>query len=319
MGPSNQLIGAGMLRVWYACLVILISGGSSFADPELVGFERQRDVIYGRKLGTCLTMDVFTPQTNAKGVGVVVVVSGGWVSNHDAIAGLTQVSRLLLQRGYTLFAVVHGSQPKFTVPECVEDMHRAVRFIRANAGRFGIDPERIGVMGASAGCHLSLMLAVGTRDGDPKAKDPVDRVSSRVQAAAGFFPPTDFLNYGESGKDGYEFLLSRGFAAPFDFRELDPRKGWLPVSAEKRRELMRQVSPTQLVTEQTAPVLLIHGDKDELVPIQQSQIFLARAKEKNVPCDLVVRPGAAHGWPGIARDVALIADWFDRYLVKKTR
>jgi acetyl esterase/lipase len=306
-----------MLRHMLTLVVMVVAALSSYADPVFVGFERKRDVIYGRKSGMCLTMDIFTPQANAKGVGVIVVVSGGWVSNHDAIGGLTQVTRVLLQRGYTLFAVVHGSQPKFTVPECVEDMHRAVRFIRSHAGQFGIDAERIGVTGASAGCHLSLMLAVGSRDGDPKAKDPVDRVSSRVQAAAGFFPPTDFLNYGEAGKDGFDFLLSRGFAAPFDFRELDPRKGWIPVSADKRRELMRQVSPTQLVTEKTAPVLLIHGDKDELVPIQQSELFIAKAQEKKIPCELVVRKGVAHGWPGIEKDVNLIADWFDRHLAKK--
>ncbi len=302
----------------FLSLCVCVASSSTWAAEPSPAWDRQQDVIYGRKLGMCLTMDVFTPKADRKGIGVVVVVSGGWVSSHDAINGLTQVSRELIRRGYTLFAVVHGSQPKFTVPECVEDMHRAVRFIRHHAQKFGIDPDRIGVMGASAGCHLSLMLAVGTRDGDPMAKDPVDRVSSRVQAAAGFFPPTDFLNYGAEGRDGFDFLLARGFAAPFDFRHLDSKKGWQPVSAEKRREIMKLVSPAQWVTEQTAPVLLIHGDKDELVPIQQSELFITKAREKNVPCNLVVRSGAAHGWPGIEKDVAIIADWFDQHLTKKT-
>lgn len=317
MGPLGASARGERMRVLTLFSLFMLAWHVA-AEERTVAWSRQPDVIYGRKLGTCLTMDVFTPKSEAKGVGVVLVVSGGWVSSHDAINGLTPIVRVLIGRGYTIFAVVHGSQPKFTVPECVEDMHRAVRYIRHHAGKFGIDPDRIGVMGASAGCHLSLMLAVGDRDGDPKAKDPVDRVSSRVQAAAGFFPPTDFLNYGADGRDGFDFLLSRGFAAPFDFRELNPNKGWEPVSAEKRREIMKSVSPTQLVTEKTAPVLLIHGDKDELVPIQQSEIFIAKAKEKNVPCNLVVRPGAAHGWLGIEKDFALIADWFDQHLVKKS-
>ena len=154
-------------------------------------------MIYGRKYGTALTMDVFTPKQGANGAAVIFAVSGGWFSAHEAIS-LT-FCREFLKRGYTVFAVVHGSQPKYTIPEIIEDMNRAVRFIRYHAADYGIDPNRIGITGGSAGGHLSLMKGAAGTDGDPKAKDPVDRVSSRVQAVACFFPPTDFLNYGEKG------------------------------------------------------------------------------------------------------------------------
>ena len=95
-----------------------------------------------------------------------------------------------MRRGYTVFAVVHGSQPKYTIPEILLDMHRAVRFIRSHAEEYDVDPERIGITGGSAGGHLLLMQATAGDLGNSNAKDPVDRASSRVQAVACFFPPT---------------------------------------------------------------------------------------------------------------------------------
>ena len=106
----------------------------------------RKEVIYGRKFGTALTMDVFTPKKDANGAGVVFVVSGGWYSDHNGITALLPLfSQPLLDRGYTVFAVCHGSNPKYTIPEILEDMHRSVRFIRYNAKEYGIDPQRIGI------------------------------------------------------------------------------------------------------------------------------------------------------------------------------
>ena len=165
---------------------------------EQAAFDQKVDVVYGRKFGTALTMDVFTPKANANGAAVVWVVSGGWFSSHEAInPGFVDE---LLKRGYTVFAVVHGSQPRFTIPEIVKDMNRAVRFIRYHAKDYHIDPDRIGITGASAGGHLSLMQGTAGDTGDKSAKDPIDQTSSRVQAVGCFFPPTDFLNYGKPGE-----------------------------------------------------------------------------------------------------------------------
>jgi acetyl esterase/lipase len=87
----------------------------------------------------------------------------------------------LTSQGFTVFAVRHGSSPKFSIEEAVADVRRSVRFIRLNAERFNIDPQRIGVYGMSAGGHLSLMLGTTSDDGNPQADDPVERVSNRVQ------------------------------------------------------------------------------------------------------------------------------------------
>ena len=115
-------------------------------------------------------------------------------------------------------------------------MNRSVRYIRYHAADFKIDPNRIGISGGSAGGHLSLMQGCAGNDGDPKAKDPVDRVSSRVQAVACFFPPTDFLNYGKPGEKSLGIEPEHRFKPPFDFRVQDPAtKLFKPVDMETRR------------------------------------------------------------------------------------
>jgi acetyl esterase/lipase len=287
-------------------------------------YTRTSDVIYGRKCGMALTLDVFAPREHANGAAVVWVVSGGWVSNHAVIDTRFPFAPVneLIKRGYTVFAVVHGSQPKFTIPEILQDLHRAVRFVRAHAADYTIDPNRIGITGGSAGGHLSLMQGTAGDAGDPQAKDPIDRVSSRVQAVACFFPPTDFLNYGKPGENALGRGVLKDFHAPFAFREFDAQRGrfgeFVPVTDEaKIREIGRQISPINHVTADDAPTLILHGDADKLVPIQQSEAIIAKFKEVGVPAKLVVKPGAGHGWPDLANDMPLLADWFDQYLAKK--
>jgi acetyl esterase/lipase len=277
-------------------------------------FTRKEDVIYGRKFGTALTMDVFTPTRGANGKAVILCVSGGWFSAHEAInAGFFNE---YLKRGYTVFAVVHGSQPKFTIPEVLKDMNRAVRFIRYHAHDYGIDPDQIGITGGSAGGHLSLMQGTAGDAGDPKAADPVDRTSSRVQAVACFFPPTDFLNYGKPGEDALGRGILTDFKAPFDFHEYDKaKKCYMPVTDESKvLEIGRQIAPINHVSSDDAPTLIIHGDADKLVPIQQAKIFLEKLKDAGVETKLVVKPGAGHGWPNMLQDTTTIADWFDAHL-----
>lgn len=306
----------------FSFAVNMPSGFAFAADSEL--FTHREDVIYGRKYGTALTMDIFTPKKDANGAGIVWVVSGGWFSSHDGISPGNPFSSIneLTKRGYTVFAVVHGSQPKFNITEVLQDMNRAVRFIRAHAEEYKIDPNRIGITGASAGGHLSLMQGTAGDLGDPKAKDPIEQVSSRVQAVACFFPPTDFLNYGKPGENAVGKGTLKDFAAPFAFFEVKGVDGrsatFVPIlDEEKRAEIGKRVSPITHVTKEDAPTLIIHGDKDFLVPIQQAEIIIEKFKEVGVPAELSVKPGAAHGWADVGPDIQKIANWFDEHLKKK--
>lgn len=279
-------------------------------------FDRKEDVIYGRKFGTALTMDVFTPKEKKNGAGIVFCVSGGWFSSKQAInIGFMQE---FINRGYVVFAVVHGSQPRFSIPEVLEDMNRAVRFIRHNAKTYDVDPDRLGIAGGSAGGHLSLMQGVAAREGNAKAPDPVDRETARVAAVACFFPPTDFLNYGKPGEEAIGTGTLSGFAPPFDFIEVNPKTRVFDkvTDPEKRREIAKRISPVYHVTEKSAPTLIIHGDADKLVPIQQAELIIEKLKAAKVPCELVVKPKAGHGWPDIAKDLPTLAEWFDKHLKK---
>jgi acetyl esterase/lipase len=265
-------------------------------------FTRTEDVIYGRKFGTALTLDVFQP-AKPNGAGVVFMVSGGWFSSHEAIN--PGWCRPFLDRGYTVFTVVHGSQPKFVVTEILEDIHRSIRFIRHNAAKYGVDPNKLGITGGSAGGHLSLMMAVKGGRGKAEAKDPIDRESSEIHCVACFFPPTDFLNYNKPDDDAVGIGTLQGFKSGFGPRSDTP---------EGRQELGREISPIYFVHSNTPPILIIHGDADKLVPIYQAEQFVKRCQEAGVKAKLVVREGKAHGWAGIEKDLPIFADWFDEQL-----
>lgn len=269
------------------------------------GVTRIRDVIYGRKLGVVLTLDVVKPPKQ-NGIGVLWMVSGGWFSSHEAINPASMKG--FTDRGQTVFMVVHGSQPKYAIQEIVQDVDRAVRFVRSHASEYGVDPNRLGIAGGSAGGHLSLMQGARGSDGDPKATDPVAQVGSRVGAVACFFPPTDFLNYGEKGKNALTTETLARFRPAFGIKSTEPAA--IEATA-------KEISPIAYVSTAMPPTLIIHGDRDVLVPIQQSELMMKRLETLGVPHRLVVREGKTHGWPEVPQDISILAEWFEKYLAPK--
>ncbi len=284
-------------------LITLLACASPLAWSQgTPGFKRIEDVIYGRKFGTALTLDVFQP-SKPNGIGIVYMVSGGFFSSHEAINPKSYEP--LLERGYTVFAVVHGSQPRFIIPEIEQDIHRAVRFIRHNAARYGVNPQRLGITGGSAGGHLSLTMGTQGTKGKPDAKDPIDRESSAVQCVACFYPPTDFLNWGDAGDDAVGYGPTEKFKPAFG-----PRSD----TAEGRQALSKEISPIEFVHSNMPPILIIHGDADKMVPIYQAYRFEKRVKAVGSPFKLIVREGKDHGWPGMDVDMRVFADWYDQHL-----
>ena len=257
------------------------------------------DLIYLKQGGAAFTMDAFRP-ARPNGKAVVFIVSGGWVSTH---AGITPVLAAPFNAaGMTVFEVVHGSQPRYKIPEIEGQISRALRYVRANAGTYGVDKEKIGVFGMSAGGHLALMAAVGGDDGNPDAKDPIDRESSRPNAVVAFFPPTDFLNYGAAGRTP----LTEALYAPF--RGAFPLKP--DATPEAVRETAKELSPLYGVTKGFPPTLLVHGDKDPLVPLQQSESFDAALAAAGVEHRLEVVPGGVHGGAAFLPKIADVVMWF---------
>jgi acetyl esterase/lipase len=202
-----------------------------------------------------------------------------------------------------------------------------VRFTRFHARDYSVDPNRIGVTGSSSGGYLALMLATARANEPPLAdgidpmgkEDEIDSVSCRVQAAGCFFPPTDWLDYGAKNK----CVLDADWGGPqlqsmLEFREFDKaRFTFVPVQDRaKIQGLLSDLSPARRVTKDAAPTLILHGEKDPTVPLQQSQLMIERLKAAGDHGELVVKPGAGHGWEGETRDLDRIAQWFDRYLAR---
>lgn len=275
----------------------------AFAQLHAQEPERIRDVIYTKHDGVALTMDIYKP-ANPNGAGVIKIISGGWKSNHNGISDGGWP-----QHGYTTFVVVHGTQPRFQVEEIVADLNRAVRFIRANAATYGVDPMKLGVTGGSAGGHLSLMLATRGGPGNPKATDPIDRESSAVNAVACFYPPTDYLNWFEPGDNAVGIGKLAAYAGAFGPKCATP---------EGRETLGKELSPIYWVHKEQPPIYIVHGDADPQVSITQSQRFKVRCGEVGAKCEVLIREGAGHGgWKEMTEDTERMAQWFDLQLLGK--
>ncbi len=279
------------------CLVGWTSPWSHAADA----IKPETDVVYGHKDGMALTFDVIRP-AKPSGAGLLWIQSGGWYSNWVDAKVWPALCKPYLDKGFTMFIVRHGSAPRYTVPEAIEDVRRSVRFIRMKAKNFGIDPERLGVFGASAGGHLSLMLGTTGDDGDLNAKDELLRHGSRVAAVVALCPPTDL----------------RGWTTnpPAAIKAIPGLKPPLTFDAKKETDC----SPLLKTTSKAAATLLIHGDKDELVPIDHSKNMLAALEKEKVHCKLTTIEGAGHSFtPKQNQEMVLPAmlAWFEKHLAVK--
>jgi acetyl esterase/lipase len=262
----------------------------TMGQDSTTGAEVRTDVVYGHKDGMALTYDVFTPKSNAKGVGLLFMVSGGWVSTWAPPAQTSGIFRPMLDRGYTVIAIRHGSSPRYLVPDAVADVKLALQHVSDHAADYQIDPNKLGVFGFSAGGHLSLILGTQTNHLETSnGKKP-----PHVAAVAAVFPPTDLAPYVDPSSPRRE---------EFPALRFDPKQS-------------DSVSPIKHVTSDDAPTILIHGDKDDLVPVSHSQDIKKVFDEKNVTNELMVVPGAGHGFNGQQQKEVYKAmlDWFDAKL-----
>jgi acetyl esterase/lipase len=258
-------------------------------------------------------MDVYKPAT-PNGLGIVVVNGSGWYRDLGYDAPVLKqspefqaVREKLLGAGYTIFVVTHRASPRFHIPEIVQDVQRATRFIRANAARYGIRADRIGALGGSSGGHLVSMLGTLDGKGDPAAVDPVDRESAKVQCVVAFYPATDLAKI-DTPSGQVAVSLATGMRAPASF-------GGVSSTAVRQ---FQKLSPVTHVTTDDPPFLLVHGDADKTVPFQQSEMMEAALRKAGVIVKLVRVPGAEHGtgstgWNAIDWSTPTL-DWFETHL-----
>lgn len=252
----------------------------------------EEDVVYGYKDGMALIYHVLTPETK-NDAAVLFILSGGWYSYKIDMEFFETWTSYLTDEGFTVIAVNHGSSPRYQVPDAVNDVRRAVRHIRLNAEKYEIDPERLGVMGLSAGGHLSLMLGLSSDEGLESAEDPIERVSNRVQAVVAYYPVVDLKE-----------IVS--FESDYDALRFDGS-----LSAEN--------SPIEFVSKDDPPVLLLHGDLDEVVPIDHSRRMHAALTEIESVVEFEVIEGAGHSFheeDDRNRVEKLTVDFFKKHLAR---
>ena len=304
------------MRFNFLLILILVSVTASASDS--LSFTKT-EIIYGRKDGMALTMMMLKPIQKANGKAIISVLNGNWISAPRMMEAFLIKSNLYLESGYTLFGVMVGSQPQYAIPDQIIDLKRAVRFIRYNAKEYSIDADKIGITGSSSGGHLSLMIATAAETMNAQSNDPVDKVSSRVQAAAVFYPPTDFINYGRINTAetiNQAGLVLTKVAAAFDFKVWnDTTATFVSISdIKKRLAIAKEISPINSISADDPPVILIHGDKDVVVPKQQAESIIAKFKEANVTCNLIIKEGGGHGWRNREVEEKNFVDWFNKYL-----
>ena len=250
-----------------------------------VNYKVYPDVVYGHKAGMALTYDVFQPVDSANGAGIIHVVSGGWNSRYNPPDSVVNNYKPFLDAGFTVFALRHGSNPQFKIPEMVEDINQGARAIHDHAAGFGVDSARIGIFGASSGGQLALMAGLSG-------------VRHPVGAIVAFFPPADL----------------RGI--PDFLKAMMPALDLDSVQAAG-------ISPVLFASPDDPPTLLIHGDRDYVVPLWQSEKMYDALQENKVDSRLIVYKGMMHGnsYGPVGRyhedATREMIDWFKNHLLKK--
>lgn len=304
------------MRIIIFSLILLVQFACLPAQNNLP-FE---EIIYGRKHGVAFTMLQLKPTTNSNGRCIIMVIAGGWNSSYEMATGtVDEMKDLYCNKGYNVFEVIVGSQQLYAMPDQVDQVKQAVRYIRFNAKKLGIDADHIGITGYSAGGHLELTVALADNIIDTSSKDPIDKVSARVQAAAVLFPPTNLIEWSE----GFslvnpidEFHRESGIFGAIDFKQwVDSSKTYDPVSdPETRNKIGKSISPFYEVSADDPPVFIIHGNADKVVPLQQTEAIVAKFKQAEVINKLIIKAGAGHSIEEMYPEVKQFVEWFDKYL-----
>jgi acetyl esterase/lipase len=264
----------------------------------------ETDIVYGKGGEQELKLDIAVPTGQGPFPAVVCIHGGAWARGNKK--DLSATIGTLASRGFVAATVQYRLCPQCHFPAQIEDCKCAVRFLRANAAKYRIDPDRIGALGFSAGGHLVCMLGLTTREdgleGDGDLSAAQAKQSSRVQAVCSFFGPTDFTK--NDWKPDVKPLLADLFGGTF----------------EEKKELYLKGSPITFVRKDPAnPVFLfLHGTADPLVPYVQSVRLLDALKKVGANGKLVTMEGEAHGWRGekLRQSVDQMLEFFDANLKK---
>lgn len=275
-------------------------------NPAAFAANVERDVVFGQAGEVVLKLDIFSPTNEGQAFPVVMYVhGGGWKMGSKSMLSMIQGPAELLRRGFAVVAINYRLGPDHKFPAMLEDAKCAVRFLRSHAKEFNLDPDHIGAMGDSAGGHLAALLGLTDSRAGFDGTGGWSNVPSRVQAVVDFYGPTDFSAHTKPAGKFERLLLRDGFGATGPD---DP--------------ILQRASPITYVSTNAPPFLILHGDHDSLVSIQQSQELHAKLKAAGTSSTFVVITNFSHGFtplglkasPTFEELAKLVADFFDQNL-----
>jgi acetyl esterase/lipase len=266
------------MRRYSILLVALFLVTPIYAGDAKIKTEKK--LVYGKGDDVDLELDLAMP-ADGKGPfpAIICIHGGGWkAGNRKDLAGLTEH---FARNGFVAVTVTYRFAPKYKFPAQIEDCKASVRWLRANAEKYKVNPDRIGAMGFSAGGHLACLLGAADEKAGLEGKGGNPKQSTKVQAVVSFFGPTDFTDKTWS-KDAETV-----FFVPF-----------LGGTFAEKKDAYRQCSPIVYCTKDCPPFLFFHGTKDTLVGISQSEKMAKKLTDLGVSAELVTMQGDGHGWSG---------------------
>lgn len=276
------------MRFLFAISLLLGAFGPAQAQPD------RREVVYLRQGGAAFTLDVIRP-TRPNRAAVIVLISGSWISNHQMLADYgPKLAQVFTDSGFTVLEVVHGAQPRYTVREIARQVDSAVAYVAAHAAELGVDATRLGLTGISSGGNLALLSA-----GTP---------NTPLRAVAAIAPPTDLVNW---GKPAVLFTDLRAFAT------FPPAFGLRAASSRaEATAAQRSVSPVLRASATFPPTLIVHGDGDTVVPLQQGQRMITALTRAGGRHRLEVIPGGGHDEATFLAGLTRACVWFQDVLLR---
>lgn len=263
-----------------------------------------RDLVYATYSDDgSLMLDLYRPSSTEGAAlpAIVVIRGGGWQDGDKEWFG--PMAAALAERGFVAVSIEYRASGERLFPAAVEDTKAAVRWLRANAARYGVNPDAIGAIGGSAGAHLAVYLGVTSGMAELEGRGGNPSFSSAVSAVVGLATPTDFETYRS--------------VRPPNNRVME----FLGAAYDQDPDLWRTASPIHHVDASSPPVLLIHSESDNLVPFEESVRLAQAYAAVGAPAELIQIPNAPHPfwsfttWYGDTIDRA--ADFFERYLAQK--
>jgi len=283
-----------MKEILFLILLFLSTAINTFAEWKLGGrvvpgslppnpsaptpqLDIKKDVIYGIADGIPLKLDIAKPSIckDQKVPLAVFVHGGGWKGGDKEGAFSRSDAKMLFQLGFAVASINYRLSPQFHFPAHINDCKLAIRYLRKNAEQFGIDPDRIGIWGSSAGGHLVLLMGTADKN-DGLEGEGLENISSRVSAVVDHFGPSDLTK-----------ATQAGHPTVMDFLGCDP---YFCI------EVAIKASPVTYVSKDDPPILIIHGDKDKVVAYNQSEVMAEKLRLAGNPCALIKVKNAGHGF-----------------------